>query len=136
MTNPKIMVDKNVDMKKLKRITSQSNLEWEIFQANIENITKRIEQKPALAILGVAKLPMRLENKTTNNFEKIKSIIGNDKVADALQVNEADYHNAKYLITEDNDILSKREELKLILTNLKIVNINEFETLLLRGKEG
>jgi len=124
----KIMKDKNVDMKKLKDILSEYNSEFEIFEANIENLSRKIEQKPALAVLGTARFPMRLGGQTSvNNFDNLKLLIGNENSGDALQVSEADYHKADFFITEDGDILSKKEGIKSMLPNLKITNLEEFK---------
>lgn len=122
------MKDKNVDMEKLKDILSGYNSEFEIFEANIENLSRKIEQKPALAVLGTARFPMRLgDQNSINNFDNLKTLIGNENTGDALQVTEAEYNKADFLITEDGDILSKKEEIKSMLPNLKITNLEEFK---------
>lgn len=124
----KIMKDKNVDLKKLKRILKVCNLDAEIIEINIENRIKKLKQIPALGILGISKFPMRLSGKDeSKTFEKIKSIVGKEKLGDVLHIHEAVIQKVDYLISQDDDIISKREEINTIHPNLKILTLEEFE---------
>jgi len=125
----KILIDKDVDHKELKRFVREKNLECEIFGLNAEQYNSKVEQKPGLLILGgPTKLAGRLASKETlNNFEEIKMTIGKNNLGDCLHVESCVFENYNYLITNDNDILSKRQQLKELFPNLKIKNLLEFK---------
>ena len=125
----KILIDKDVDHKELKRFIRDNNLESDIFGLNAEQYNSKVEQKPGLLVLGgPTKLAGRLASEEAlDNFEKIKKIIGKDNLGDCLHLESAVFENYNYLITNDKDILSKRQQLKELFPNLKIENPSGFK---------
>lgn len=121
----KILIDKNVNYKKFNDFIRMNNIYCEAIGLNIETKNKKIEEKPALSNLGHSKLPMRFGSDEL--IKEIESIIGKQNVGDVLHVESANFENCNIFITEDRDILSKKDELYKKLPELNIMNLEEFE---------
>ena len=123
-----ILIDKNIDYKRLKELLKNSKIDSNIFGVNIETPNKNIVERPALAVLGITKLPMRLASKdSVDVFEKIKEIIGDENLGDSIITEEAVFHNYYYFLTEDSDILNKRDIVMRSYPKIKILKLVEFE---------
>lgn len=125
----KLLIDKNVNFKELRKFIQENNICCELFGLNAEQQNRKIEEKPGLLILGgPTKLPARLASKgTIDNFEKIKRIIGGNNLGDCLHLESVTFENYDFLITEDNDILSKKKEIKEQFPNLELSNLFDFK---------
>lgn len=123
----KILLDKNVNLKKFKVFNRENSIKCELWTLRGETEVKTISNKStSLMILGKTPLGNRLY---TNDgfFEEVKKIIGNNNLGDVLHVESAIFNECDYLITEDKDILAKREELLKVSKNPQIMNFEEFK---------
>ena len=125
----KLLIDKNINHKELKKFIADNNLQCEVFGLNAEQHNKKVEQKPGLLILGgPTKLPGRFASRdTSDNFEEIKKIVGKDNLGDCLHFESAMFEGYDYLITDDNDLISKSQQLKDICPKLELKRLSEFK---------
>ena len=125
----KILVDKNVDLRKLEEFIKNKNLVCDLMTLRAENKVRRIKKKATgLIVLGG---PTSLDNQLGGEdeislFNRVKEIIGKQNLGDCLHVESAIFNNADYLITEDKDFLSKVSELSTISNKPKILNLSGF----------
>ncbi len=126
----KILIDKNVNSKELKKLCEDHNFNCEILSIeNLEQQNKKVHQTKGLLILGgPSKLNGRLGDKESEDkLEFLKQIIGKENMGDILHLEASLFEEVDYFITEDNDILSKRQEIQKKFPNLKILKLEEFK---------
>lgn len=125
----KITVDKNVDLKKLRKLEQQGKIE--IIEVKIENTTNKVNNKVLpLAVLGHTRLGEMLLADNNSFYDHIVKIIGVDKVRDAIILDAHIRSKNDYFVTNDKDTFinyCKRERLEKSFPNLEIVTVIELE---------
>lgn len=124
--------DINVDLKRLKKLAKKGLI-------RIVNI--RIENNSSInsAILPTAIFDQTLFGQSrfgsaeqSDNFEKLKRIIGLKNIKDCIHLEAHIRDKYDYFVTEDDDVLGKRLLLEKEFPGLKIRNLVELESELLR----
>lgn len=127
----RVTVDVSADLKRLRRLEQAGNLK--IHAVSIENHTntKRIKDKePPLAVIGskFATIGNSVIGSSANSYSKLQQIIGKAHHADILHIERHLESGRDCFVTDDQDFLSKRDELASEL-NLRIVTVQEMEQL-------
>jgi len=124
-----ITVDVSADLKRLRRLELAGQLK--IFAVNIENHreTRKIQNKePPVAVIGskITTIGNSVTAPTNNKFAPLQRIIGKQHHADILHLERHIESGRDFFITDDNDFLSKREELSREL-GIRILTVDEIE---------
>lgn len=123
----KVLIDKNVNYKLIQERVSSLKEEIEINGVNIEGKNSKLQEVPALAILGKAKFPMRLGGKdSVETFEGIKKIVEEKNLGDAMHLEVAIHDKYDFFVTNDKHVTKKRTKLKGVAPNLTIFTETQF----------
>ncbi len=128
----KITVDKNVDLKRLRKLEQQGKIE--IIDVKIENPTKIKNKALPLAVLGHTKLGEMLLADNNSFYDQIIKILGTDKIGDAIILDAHSRSKNDLFVTNDKDAFinyGKRERLEKSFSNLKIVTVVELEQIII-----
>lgn len=118
--------DISADLRKLKALEKKGVIK--VYQVKIENYTKKIKNTDLsnfvfdYSLFGEGLLG---SEEDAERFEKIKAIIGKDKIGDALHLDTHLREKRDYFVTEDTDFLRHRSSLEKEFKGLKIRNTEE-----------
>ena len=124
------LIDKNVDWRKIKWFKEKyklSNIIISFYRLNIENESTKIKDVSALALFDHPKgFDTNRFCSETEKFTKTTAIVGKNNIKDCLHIESCNFYKFQYLITNDNDILSKLSPLESLYPNIKILNLGKF----------
>jgi hypothetical protein len=125
-----VTADISANLKKLKKLESKGLIS--IFQIKIETPSPRTKHILPTAVWDQTNFDECVfgSEESSNVFEKIKKIIGNHHIKDAMHLADHIRDQRDYFITEDTDILKCKEILESEFENLKIFTPHELETYL------
>ena len=108
----------------------------EIFAVSIENHlgTNKITKKEiALAVIGSphATIGNSVIASSVNKYSEIRGVIGREHHADILHLERHLNSGRDYFLTDDNDFLTKKEEL-FEQFGVKVVTVDELEALVIK----
>lgn len=128
----KVTRDSDVDMKRLRHLKDSCGIE--IFDVQIDTVSKRTEKIPSIGVYGLSKYGESIYSSDATVLNGIVKIIGMNNIKDAMKLEGHIRNKNDYFITQDHDFLDKRIDLEKKF-NIKILDITELENLCFKIRE-
>ena len=123
----KILADNCIDLKALKRNLNKYDKSF-ILNVVSESESKKFLRQMTLLRISFGKIGQSMIGSwtrplTIDQFEILVKIIGKEHTSDILNLEVALTENYDYLITEDHDLLSKKDEIYKIIQSNRLKKI-------------